>query len=553
MNISGIHKAFNYPAPGGVKDSVQLRAGEAGSAPYIIIPPKDGGLFKSKTSHTQELASFGVKIKEELSVVGGYTAELTDKQVKEMKKRGFTVVLDEQDRFLPPIPFDPSDFDQDPFDVDPKEIKEVKEFKPRPPLAEARFNSNVSQRFTGKGVTIAVIDTGVHPHPDLEGRIIGFVDLVNGRSIPYDDNGHGTHVAGDAAGSGAMSDGLYKGPASEANLVGIKVLNAEGSGKTSDIIKGIQFAIAAKDALNIRVINLSLGHTAQKDWENDPVNQAVQAAHDAGIVVLAAAGNDGPDRKTICAPGDSPFAITIGAADDWNTADRSDDKIADFSSRGPTAGGLQKPDLVAPGVTIMAPIAPMTAKEAMGKQFGMLHETIKHFAEMPYEQLTAMPTEAFVLMGLSPGTVEKIKESPEEAKTQFDRLLNATSRIPLDELGAYQGLPGTSMATPIAAGVVAQMLEANPELTPDQVKEILTSTADPLPDKRLGPNTQGSGLIDPEEALMTALSTPGKRHEKSDSMEDLIAQLMSQGAVLIGGDGKPEEPAKDPENSSKAA
>ncbi len=555
MDLNRIRQQLNAPTPRMSRansstgmDQVQLNAASAGKEAYIIIPPAENALFKSQVSRTQELQDFGVTVKEELGLINGYLADLTEKQVKEMEKKGYTVVSDQADRFLPPIPFDPSDFGSD--DVDLTEVKEVKDFNPRPEMTEPRFNSNLSQRFTGKGVTIAVIDTGVHPHPDLEGRLIGQVDFVNGRTIPYDDNGHGTHVAGDAAAAGAI-DERFRGPAPDAKIISLKVLGADGSGQTSAIIKALQFAVQAKDELGIRVVNMSLGHEARKDFENDPVNQAVQAAHEAGLVVVAAAGNDGPDRKTIAAPGDSPYALTVGAVDDNNTNDRSDDKIADFSSRGPTPGGLTKPDIVAPGVAIMAPMAPMTSKEAMGKQFSLMHESLKYYAELDHDQLREIPDQTFLLMGLSPDTVYKMKESEESSEVQFNRLLNATSRIPIDETGAYQGMPGTSMATPIVAGVVAQMLEANPDLTPDQVKEILMKTADKLPDGRLGPNTQGAGMVDADEALLVALQTEGEREEMPDMaslFEMAIAEALEAGGVLIGEPGEgapPEDPSPD--------
>lgn len=554
MDLQGIRQLMNTPTrPTGAAGMgrVQLDAAGAGSSAYIVMPPKQNQLFKSGVSHTQEIKDFGVTIKEELGVIGGYVADLTDKQVKELEKKGYTVVSDEQDRFLPPIPFDPSDFESG--EVDPTEVKEAKQFKQRPEMANARFDTNLTRRFTGKGVTIAVIDTGVHPHPDLQDRLLGQVDFVSGRTIPYDDNGHGTHVAGDAAAAG-MIDERFKGPAPDAKILSLKVLGADGSGATSNIIKAIQFAIENKDRMGIRVINMSLGHTARKDYENDPVNQAVQAAHEAGIVVVAAAGNEGPGRKTIAAPGDSPFALTVGAADDNNTDDPSDDTMAEFSSRGPTPGGLQKPDLVAPGVSIMAPMAPMTSKEAMAQQFKLMHESIKYYAGMNHDELKNIPAETFLLMGLSPDTVMKLKESEESADTQFNRLLNATSRLPVDESGAYIGMPGTSMATPIVAGVVAQMLEANPDLTPDQVKEILTTTADKLPDKRLGANSQGAGMVDPNEALMVSLTTPGQRVEIDQEalLRKAIEEAMAAGGVLLGEPKEGEAPEAPPEGGAPA-
>lgn len=208
---------------------------------------------------------------------------------------------------------------------------------------------------TGKGITVAVIDSGIYPHPDLttpNNRIAAFKDFINKKTAPYDDYGHGTHVAGIIAGNGGKSNGLYKGVAPEANLVGVKVLDSTGTGRTSDVIAGIQWVTQNKDAYNVKVINLSLGATAKESYTTDPLSKASEAAWNAGLVVVAAAGNGGSATGTINTPGINPNIITVGAVDDRGTVDTGDDVIASFSGRGPTIDGLTKPDLVAPGVNI---------------------------------------------------------------------------------------------------------------------------------------------------------------------------------------------------------
>lgn len=198
---------------------------------------------------------------------------------------------------------------------------------------------------TGKNVNIAVLDTGVDPHQDLlepSNRIIAFKDLINNRLEPYDDNGHGTHCAGDAAGNGFSSGGKYSGPAPEAGIIGVKVLNKMGSGSLSTIISGIQWCIDHKEEHQINIISLSLGAAADESNCNDPLVQIAEQAWENGMVVCAAAGNSGPDQQTIGTPAISGKIVTVGAIDDRNTTDRADEQIAPFSSRGPACGGDRK-------------------------------------------------------------------------------------------------------------------------------------------------------------------------------------------------------------------
>ncbi|MED2970768.1 S8 family peptidase [Fictibacillus sp. B-59209] len=288
-----------------------------------------------------------------------------------------------------------------------------------------------SSGVTGKGVAIAVVDTGVYPHADLKERIVAFKDLVNQKTETYDDNGHGTHCAGDAAGNGYLSDGKYKGPAPEANIVGVKVLNKTGSGSLSTVIAGVQWCMDNKEKYGIKIISMSLGSQATQPAAEDPVVKIVEEAWKQGIVVCIAAGNEGPDEKTISSPGISPKVITVGAMDDQNTIERTDDIPADFSSRGPTIDGITKPDLLTPGVNIVSL--------------------------------------------RSPGSyLDKVSKSSRVAENYFS-------------------LSGTSMATPICAGVAALVLQQNPELTPDEVKEKLLNSAE---DWGLPRNTQGKGYLD---------------------------------------------------------
>lgn len=208
---------------------------------------------------------------------------------------------------------------------------------------------------TGKGVVIAVLDTGIDPHEDLTeptNRILAWKDFVNQENSPYDDNGHGTHVAGIVAGSGRYSNGKYRGIAPEAMLVGVKILDEEGSGRLSDVISGIEWCIDSISALNIRVINLSIGSEVQESFRTDPLCRVTSIAWEKGITVCAAAGNSGPSPRSINTPGINPSIITVGNLDDQNTLTNIDDILAPSSSRGPTLDRLIKPDLIAPGTNI---------------------------------------------------------------------------------------------------------------------------------------------------------------------------------------------------------
>jgi subtilisin family serine protease len=281
----------------------------------------------------------------------------------------------------------------------------------------------------GQGIGVAVVDSGIAPHAALV-RVVANVSFVTGDSQVTDAYGHGTHVAGIIAGSAAAADGVAPeyagGIAPKAQLVNVRVLGADGSGLTSDVIAGIEWVVANRARYNIRVINLSVGHPATEACSTDPLCEAVNQAVQAGIVVVVAAGNAGkaPDGRVmlggISSPGNSPYAITVGALNTWGTVDRSDDTVATFSSRGPTPYEFAvKPDVVAPGVRILS-------LEANGTFLPTLYPSI-HAA----------------------GTGNN----------------------------SYMYLSGTSMSAPMVSAGVAQLLQGSPALTPAQVKFALQSGA----------------------------------------------------------------------------
>jgi serine protease AprX len=272
---------------------------------------------------------------------------------------------------------------------------------------------------TGKNIGVAVIDTGVYPHNDLTKRrnkIVGFKDFVGNKEFPYDDNGHGTHVCGIIAGDGYESNGKYKGMAIDSNIIAVKVLNNKGAGNISDVLAGIQWILDNKKRFNIRIINLSVG---MKDIEGEKsaLVKGVNAAWDNGLIVVAAAGNNGPNNGTITTPGISRKVITVGSSDDAETVKIMEDMISDYSGRGPTKECIKKPDVVAPGSNIIA------------------CNTDKDY----------IPTNKY---------------------------------YPSSDIG-YTKKSGTSMATPMISGCLALLLSKYPELTGKDIKlKLKDSTID---------------------------------------------------------------------------
>jgi serine protease AprX len=212
---------------------------------------------------------------------------------------------------------------------------------------------------TGQGVTVAVMDTGIDNLPDFSGRLIGGVDLTGGDDPFADGYGHGTFVAGLIAGDGASSGGQYSGEAPGANLVSIKVAGANGTTDLATLILGLQWAVANEHLYNIRVLNMSLGFQPFESTVVNPLDQAVEAAWNSGIAVVASAGNAGPADGTILSPGDDPLVITVGSLDDMAQPNVADDEMTNFSSVGPTSpDGWVKPDLVTSGRSVVSLAAP---------------------------------------------------------------------------------------------------------------------------------------------------------------------------------------------------
>src|SRR5947208_2983929 len=301
-----------------------------------------------------------------------------------------------------------------------------------------------NNQYTGKGVTVALVDTGVVPVPDLASRIVHVVDLT-GEADGMDRYGHGTHMAGIVAGTGASSHGTYAGVAPDASLVSIKVAGLDGSTDVSVVIAGLQWAVTHRALYKIRVLNLSFGTDGAQSYSVDPLDYAVEQTWRSGIFLVVSAGNRGPDGGTINKPADDPYVVSVGAADLNNSTEGSDDVMAPFSSQGPTQDGFAKPDLVAPGVTIVS--------------------------------------------DRDPGSVVDLAHPSAEVGRSY-----------------FKGT-GTSEAAALVSGVAALMFQANPSLTPDLAKGTLVKTA--FRNASYKWPTAGAGLVDVGSAIQAVTHIGG--------------------------------------------
>ncbi|MEE9217776.1 MAG: S8 family peptidase [Acidobacteriota bacterium] len=340
---------------------------------------------------------------------------------------------------------------------------------------------------TGAKIDVAIVDSGAIEHSDLSytantTAIRTFSDYVDGGSSPIDPYGHGSHVAGLIAGGGQVVPG-FAGVAPGAHLHIIRVLDETGAGTVSDVLRALDWIFSREG--KIQVVNLSLGHPVYESYTTDPLCLAIKALAEIGVVVVVSAGNYGRlDDGTavyasVTSPGHTPYAITVGAMNPKGTADRGDDVMATFSSKGPTAiDGLIKPDLVAPGVFMVSLDSPGSY---MDTNYGDLEVS------------------------------SRLYDAPPGAQDYFL-------------------LSGTSMSAPIVTGIVALMLEQNPSLTPNLVKAILMYTAE---DRGYDVMTQGAGYVN----AVGALEVAGKITDSPDKTSDAEYWLSEplSGESTIGG------------------
>jgi len=353
---------------------------------------------------------------------------------------------------------------------------------------------NADPRFKGRGVTIVFLDSGFYRHPDLvrpTNRIKAIVDVTDEKkgashfAQVHTESWHGTMTTVASAGNGFLSRGLYRGIASEAEVVLIKVMDTRTKHiNTENIARGIRWAREHRKQYDIRVISISVGGDEPSPLTDSPVDQEAEQAVREGIIVVAAVGNN-PDRP-IVPPASSPSVITVGGLDDRNEL-HEQHRTMYRSTFGKTVDGNPKPELIAPAIWVAGPILPKTDQYAESKALFELLKATPRTVEKQFETKKKMlPT--------APGALLR----GDYKQWLRDRILEMKYIAPY-----YKHVDGTSFAAPIVSSIIAQMLEAMPELTPAHVKQILTETAEPL--KRVPNEQQGFGVPNPRVAVERAL------------------------------------------------
>jgi serine protease AprX len=355
---------------------------------------------------------------------------------------------------------------------------------------------DANPKYSGKAVTICFIDSGFYLHPDLvtnANRIKKVVDITKLRTgikyftRPHKEAWHGTMTSVVCAGDGYLSNGLYKGIASDATLILLKVMNSEGKITTENIARALQWIKKNHKKCNIRVVNMSLGDDAEGSWKNSEVDLLAEELIVKGISIVAAVGND--HKASIKPPANSPNVITVGGWDDNNTLNAEENKLY-HSSFGKTVDELHKPELIANAIWLAAPILPGTPEQEAAKALYELQQT--NDEELKQKILTSAAKTGINIDESEKNDVtfwrEKVKDRIQECKyiSPF-----------------YMHVDGTSFAAPIVTSVIAQMLEINSGLTPTQIRTILFSTAKRLPG--LPAEQQGFGVIHPGKAIIKTL------------------------------------------------
>ena len=356
---------------------------------------------------------------------------------------------------------------------------------------------DADDRYTGKGVTIAFLDSGFYPHVDLttpRNRILAYRNMLDEdgdlSSLFQPDvaSWHGMMTSVVAAGNGSLSNGFYRGIASDADVVLVKLAR---TGRITDrnIQDGLTWVLDNRDKYNIRIVNISAGGDYEKSYLHDPLSQFVEECSTIGITVVCAVGNAGhlPNHPVV-PPASSPSAIAVGGLDDNNSINRARRGMY-RSSYGPTIDGLQKPEVIASSIWVPAPILPNTPTAQQAGLLSLLDRA-------PDEELHG-------LIDDNPGIDPEIDAVADREIHSIRQLITLKIRREMVITQHYKYVDGTSFSAPIVSSVVAQMLEANPKLTPSDIKRILITTAERLPQYEV--DRQGWGVIDARRAVELAI------------------------------------------------
>ncbi|HEU4710419.1 MAG TPA: S8 family serine peptidase [Pyrinomonadaceae bacterium] len=355
---------------------------------------------------------------------------------------------------------------------------------------------DADERFLGRNITIAFLDSGFYAHHDLTepvNRIVAYHSIF----APEDDptflqrpdvaSWHGMMTSVVAAGNGHLSNGLYRSIAPEAKLVLVKI-GKSGRIPESNIETGLRWVLDNKDKYGIRIVNISAGGDFEQSYLHNSLCRLVEETVTAGITVVCAVGNAGlAPGHPVLPPASAPSAIAVGGLDDQNSLDRARRGMY-RSSYGPTVDGLQKPEVIAPGIWVAAPILPHTPTAVEAR----LYATLDEAADSDLASIILAHT--------------GVDKDLDEARGLAAPLLRQLITIKLQEGNVinqhYKFVDGTSFASPIVASIVACMLEANPKLTPQQVKRILIDTAERV--EGVPVERQGWGVVVPRKAVEMA-------------------------------------------------
>src|SRR5258706_5492485 len=357
---------------------------------------------------------------------------------------------------------------------------------------------DADERFTGRGITIAFLDSGFYAHPDLttpNNRILAyhsiFAEEGDQTSLETNDvaSWHGMMTSVVATVNGALADGFYRGIASDANVVLVKI-GRTGRISEDQIQKGLEWVLAHMEEHQIRVINISAGGDFEESYLTNPLSETVERCARAGVTVVCAVGNagDAPAHRVL-PPASAPSCIAVGGLDDRNSTDRARRGMY-RSSYGPTIDGLQKPEVIAPGIWVAAPILPQTptAEEA----------------ELYFKLDAAADEDLRAIIESHHGVDKDLDEASSFPIPLVRQLITVKLREGNVINQHYKYVDGTSFAAPIVSSIIACLLEANPRLTPQQIKRVLIDTAERVPEAEV--DRQGCGVGSARRAVELAFA-----------------------------------------------